>query len=75
MLNLYSFFHLNLAYSAIEENDREKVIKSCYWPLLNLIKENSLPFGVELSGYTLEQIYSIDRDWVYLFKDLLDKKI
>ncbi len=35
-LLLYNFFHLNLAYSAIEEADRARVIERCYWPLLRL---------------------------------------
>ena len=53
-LLLYNFFHLNLAYSAIEEEDRPRVIEKCYWPLLRLARKRKLPFGIELSGYTLE---------------------
>lgn len=64
MLHLYNFFHLNLAYSAIEEEDRPRVIERCYWPLLRLARDRNLPFGIELSGYTLETISSIDPDWV-----------
>lgn len=64
MLNLYNFFHLNLAYSAIEEEDRARVIERCYWPLLRLARQRNLPFGIELSGYTLETVASIDPDWV-----------
>lgn len=64
MLHLYNFFHLNLAYSAIEESDWARVIERCYWPLLNLARKRNLPFGIELSGYTLETIASIDPDWV-----------
>ena len=74
-LNLYAFFHLNLAYSAIEEEDRKKVIKNCYWPLLRLIRKYLLPFSIELSGYTLEQINLIDPKWVAEFKSLLDSNI
>lgn len=64
MLHLYNFFHLNLAYSAIEEEDRARVIERCYWPLLRLARDRSLPFGIELSGFTLETISSIDPGWV-----------
>ena len=74
-INLYSFFHLNLAYSAIEVDDRKIVIQKCYWPLLKLIRKYSLPFSIELSGYTLEQIYKIDPHWVNEFKSLLDENI
>jgi hypothetical protein len=63
-LKLYSFFHLNLAYSAIEQESRAQVIKNCYWPLLDLAKNKNLPFGIELSGYTLESILKIDPEWV-----------
>ena len=63
-LKLYSFFHLNLAYSAIEQESRAQVIKNCYWPLLELAKNKNLPFGIELSGYTLESILKLDPEWV-----------
>lgn len=62
-LYLYSFFHLNLAYSAIEESDREKVIRQCYWPLLKLPRDLGIPIGIELSGYTLEVINDISPEW------------
>ena len=51
-LLLYNFFHLNLAYSAIEEEDRALVVEKCYWPLLRLARKRNLPFSIELSGYT-----------------------
>ena len=63
-LLLYNFFHLNLAYSAIEEEDRPRVIEKCYWPLLRLARKRNLPFGIELSGYTLEVIEALDPEWV-----------
>lgn len=63
-LHLYNFFHLNLAYSAIEKEDRPHVIERCYWPLLRLARDRNLPFGIELSGYTLETIAAIDPGWV-----------
>jgi hypothetical protein len=63
-LLLYNFFHLNLAYSAIEKEDRPRVIKQCYWPLLRLARKRNLPFGIELSGYTLEVIQALDPRWV-----------
>lgn len=64
MLSLYNFFHLNLAYSSIEEKDQAHVIELCYWPLLRLARDRNLPFGVELSGCTLEKIAAIDPSWV-----------
>lgn len=70
-LNLYSFFHLNIGYSAIEEIDRPKVIKKCYWPLLRLASNLNLPIGIELSGYTLEIINKIDPTWVKELRKLI----
>jgi Glycosyl hydrolase family 57 len=68
---LFSFFHLNLAYSAIEEEQRPAVIQRCYWPLLNLAEKHNLPFSIELSAYTLEQIAAIDPAWIEKFKWLI----
>ena len=36
-LHLFALFHLNLAFSSIEEEQRSDVIKRCYWPLLEQI--------------------------------------
>lgn len=71
-LQLYNFFHLNLAYSAIEEEERPKVIERCYWPLLRLARRRDLPFGIELSGYTLESIAEIDPGWVAELRALVN---
>jgi len=70
-LRLYNFFHLNLAYSAIEEEDRALVIEKCYWPLLHLARERHLPFSIELSGYTLEVIQALDPRWIDELKSLI----
>ena len=70
-LSLYNFYHLNLAYSAIAETDRARVIERCYWPLLDLARRRDLPFSIELSGYTLETIQSIDPSWVEAFSSLI----
>ena len=72
-LNLYSFFHLNIAYSAIEEEDRPHVIEKCYWPLLKLVAKHDFKFGIELSAYTLETILSIDPKWIKEFSRLILK--
>ena len=70
-LLLYNFFHLNLAYSAIEEEARPRVIEQCYWPLLRLARKRNLPFGIELSGYTLEVTQALDPRWVEELKSLV----
>ena len=62
-LQVFAFFHLNLAFSSIEEEQRGEVIARCYWPLLRLA-ERSGPIGMEVSGYTLEEIAARDPDWI-----------
>lgn len=70
MLHLFSFFHLNLAFSSIEEEERPEVIRCCYWPLLHLIRDQCLPVGIEASGYTLEEIKRLDPDWLVELQNL-----
>ena len=68
----YLVFHLNLAFSSIEEKAWEDVIKSCYHPLLDLIEKTGVPVGIECTGWTLRQIKKIDPDWIDRFRVLLD---
>jgi len=74
MLHLYSVYHLNLAYSSIEEEQRPKVINNCYWPILDLIDKYDIPLAIEASGHTLEIIKLIDPKWLSKFKSLLKLK-
>ena len=68
----YLFFHLNLGFSSIEEEAWPEVIKKCYHPLLDLIQKTAIPVGIELTGWTLEQINQIDSNWVKKFKKLIN---
>jgi hypothetical protein len=70
-LKAYSFFHLNLAYSAISEERRLEVVEKCYWPLLRLAEKHDLPFGIEASAWTLETINTIDPRWIVELKRLV----
>jgi len=63
-LKLYTAFHLNLAYSSIEEEQRPEVIRNCYWPLLRIARKLDLPLGIEAPGYTLEAVAAIDPSWI-----------
>jgi hypothetical protein len=63
-LSLFTVFHLNLAYSSIDEARRPEVVRNCYWPLLRLARRHGLPFGIEASANTLESVAKIDRSWV-----------
>jgi hypothetical protein len=62
-LKVFAFFHLNLAFSSIEEERRGEVIARCYWPLLRLAERRG-PIGMEISGYTLEEIAARDPEWI-----------
>ncbi len=69
-LRVFAFFHLNLAFSSIAEECRADVIARCYWPLLKLA-ERIGPLGVEMSGYTLEEIAARDPAWIEAAKKLI----
>ena len=62
-LRVFAFFHLNLAFSSIEEERRAEVIARCYWPLLRLAERHP-HIGIEASGYTLEEISRLDPSWI-----------
>ena len=67
---LFALFHLNLAFSSIEEDQRSEVIERCYWPLLRLAEKFG-PFGIEATGFTLEEIAARDPLWIAKMKSLL----
>jgi len=71
MLNLYTIFHLNIAFSSIEEEERPAVIKTCYWPVLELAGQYDLPIGIEASGYTLETISNLNPGWLSELRKLV----
>lgn len=68
----YFIFHLNLAYSSIQAEARPEVIRKCYWPLLHLAEGTGIPIGIELTGWTLQQIASLDESWVQRFRQMLE---
>jgi hypothetical protein len=70
----FMIFHLNLAFSSLDESAWLDVIKSCYHPLLDMIEQTGIQIGIELTGWTLKQIKSTDISWVNRFKSLLDEK-
>lgn len=65
----YTVFHLNMAFSAIEEDQRSVVIEHCYWPILRLAEQ--FPVGIEATGYTLDAINSLAPDWIEKLKALI----
>src|SRR5712672_2499632 len=69
-LRVFAFFHLNLAFSSIEEERRAEAIARCYWPLLKLA-ETHRHIGIEVSGYTLEEIARHDPAWIAQARQLI----
>src|ERR1700744_4316538 len=69
-LQVFAFFHLNLAFSSIAEERRGDVIARCYWPLLKMA-ERIGPLGLEVSGYTLEEIAARDPVWIATARELI----
>src|SRR5689334_15169925 len=63
-LQVYTLFHLNLAFSSIEEEMRGTVIERCYWPLLKLARDDGFPLAIEATAYTLDAIAKIDPVWI-----------
>ena len=70
----YTVFHINMAFSSIEEEDRATVIERCYWPLLKLA-EDGYPIGIEGTGYSLRAIKAIDPNWIEALKRLIEAGI
>lgn len=71
LLRLYSVYHLNLAFSSIEESERENVIKRAYWPLLVLARKPYASVAIEATGYTLEEIQRIDPTFIVELRALI----
>ncbi|MDP4029396.1 MAG: hypothetical protein Q8P42_10605 [Gallionella sp.] len=70
----YLIFHLNLAFSSIKAEARPEVISKCYWPLLDLAERTGIPIGIELTGWTLQQIASLDQAWLERFRRMLERR-
>jgi Glycosyl hydrolase family 57 len=71
MLQLFTIFHLNLAYSSIEEAQRPDVMRRCYWPLLRMAERTGAPVGIEATGLTLETAAAIDPAWLDALRRLV----
>lgn len=75
MLRVYAFFHLNMMFSSIREDQRADVIARCYWPILKLAERLGRPIGIEASGYTLETIDKLDPAWIAECRALIERRL
>ena len=73
-LSLYSIFHGNLNYSSISPKIYDKIIDSCYWPVLDLVKEYNFKTGIEFPLNTLLKIEKIDPSYIEELKKLTKNK-
>lgn len=69
----YKIYHANLAFSSIEYEEIPTVIDKCYTPLLEFVQKTETKIGIELSGYTLEQIKYFRPEWIKFFLKLHKK--
>ena len=60
-LYLYSIFHGNLNYSSIPSEMYEKIIDTCYWPLLDLTKQYNFVTGIEFPFNTIKKIQTLTK--------------
>ena len=70
-LRLVCLFHLNLAFSSLEESSHADVIRRCYRPALELVGEAGFPIAIEATGWTLRRIAELDPAWIELAAELL----
>ena len=50
------------------------MIRKCYWPVLELAESTGIPIGIELTGWTLQQIAALDQSWVERFRRMLESR-
>ena len=67
-------FHGNLNYSSISPKIYDTIIDSCYWPILDVIKEYKFKSGIEFPLNTILQIEKIDPLFLEELKKLNNKK-
>ena len=67
-MQIYSFFHINAAFSPTENNNLKNVLRKCYWLLLNLIYDNKFNISVEATG---SSSIDIDNSWILELRNLL----
>lgn len=64
VLRLVCLFHLNLAFSSLEEKDQAEVVRRCYRPALELVEQADFPIALEATGWTLRRIAALDPGWI-----------
>ena len=73
-ISLYSIFHGNLNYSSIPKESFHEIIDSCYWPILDAVKNFNFKTGIEFPMNTLKKIREIDPLFIEELKNLIKQK-
>ena len=69
-LYVYAIFHGNLSFSYIPADLYPQILRRCYWPLLRIIEEQGVPFGLEFSAHTLQILTRLDPGFVTRLREL-----
>jgi hypothetical protein len=69
---LVCLFHLNLAFSSLEADQRGEIVQKCYRPLLELPERTGFPIAIEAPGWTLERIGELDPGWLAEARALIE---
>lgn len=72
-LRLLCLFHLNLAFSSLEEQSHAEVIRRCYRPALQLARDTGFPLAIEATGWTLRHIAQLDPAWIESLRELVEE--
>lgn len=70
----YLLFHFNILFSSVEIKDRKKIISKCYWPIIYIAKDLKIPINIEASARTIEEIYNLDKKFIFELKKLINLK-
>ncbi|GIL41472.1 hypothetical protein [Roseiterribacter gracilis] len=73
MTRFYAFFHCNLLFSSIPEEQRAAVVRNCYWPMLRLADRPGIRIGIEAPASTLEFAAAADPTWLEALQEGLDR--
>ncbi|MGH0033724.1 MAG: hypothetical protein ACQGVK_01710 [Myxococcota bacterium] len=73
--SLYTVFHANLDFSALPDRDVPLILDRCYWPILQLADESSLPLGIEMPARTLARLDREDPEWVKTLRGLVERSL
>lgn len=60
--NSFLFFHFNLFFSSVDEDQQKYIIKNCYYPIIYIAKKYNIPINIEASARTLLEIQKIDKN-------------